>query len=254
MVAATVYKDVVYVGKGKGTLKLFDNELTFSMFDRTANNNTHIFTLPWTKVAKRQVSSSERTTPSEKPKIKLILRSGTEAVFQMDDRVALEVLRDDVAERLTKYQALYPHDDSNNVVVDEAVNKTHATERRKSTPYRMAQPSSLMMNAPASPPKPDPIARRASQPYRMAKPDPPSQNQPPRAAQPYRMAQASPAPTPNAKRNAQPYRMAQASPAVATAAVTAQRDAQPYRMKAATTAAADTTKRNAQPYRYVAKK
>ena len=203
MVAATIYKGVGYVGKGRGTLKLYDNQLTFSMHDARAENNTKIFTLPWTKVARRKVTSSERSSNAEKPRIKLILLSGTEAIFQMDDRIALEVLRDDIGERLTKYQALYPTE-------DEAINKTRTTTsgRRESTPYRMAKPDLTA---------PNPVARRASQPYRMAKPDPPT-TQWQRGAQPYRLAK----PTPT-KREAQPYRMK-----AATVEPT-KREAQPYR-------------------------
>lgn len=204
MVAATVYKGVGYVGKGRGTLKLYDNQLTFSMHDARAENNTKIFTLPWTKVMRRKVTSSERSSNAEKPRIKLILLSGTEAIFQMDDRIALEVLRDDIGERLTKYQALYPP-------VDEAINKTRNTaSRRESTPYRMAKPDL----------KGPPVAtRRASQPYRMAKPDDPPTTQWSRSAQPYRMAKSTPA----TKREAQPYRMKAAT------VEPAKREAQPYR-------------------------
>lgn len=208
MVAATVYKEVGYVGKGRGTLKLYDNQLTFSMYDSRAENNTKIFTLPWTKVARRKVTSAERSRTADKPKIKLILASGTEAVFQMDDRIALEVLRDDIGERLTKYQALYP---DQCYYEDEAVNKTRNTTsgRRESTPYRLAKPEN-----------PVATSRRASQPYRMARPakDPPTVTEWKRSAQPYRMAKPQPT-----KREAQPYRMK-----AATVEPT-KRDAQPYR-------------------------
>ena len=219
MVAATVYKEVRYVGKGLGTLKLYDNQLTFSMYDSRAENNTKIFTLPWTKVARRQVTSSERSRNPDRPKIKLILGSGTEAIFQMDDRIALEVLRDDIGERLTKYQALYP---DQCFYEDEAVNKTRnsVSGRRESMPYRMAKPDLI--------PTTNPVARRASQPYRMAQPE----KKTPKVTE--------------WQRSAQPYRMAKPQPTI-----TMKREAQPYRMKAATV---EPTKRDAQPYRYVAKK
>jgi len=193
MAQPTVYKNVGYVGKGTGTLKLYEEQLTFSMFDRTAANNTKIFTLPWKKVARRQVTTSDSTPAA---KIKLILKSGNEAVFQTDDRVGLEVLRDDVAERLARYKARYPDSD------EEAVNKVRgaAATKRESQPYRMAAPKAA----------PNPTAKREGQPYRMAQtPATTSTKTTPaarRESTPYRMAQKTT--TPAARRESTPYRMA----------------------------------------------
>ncbi|CAB9516590.1 expressed unknown protein [Seminavis robusta] len=189
MVAQTTYKPVTYVTKGGGTLKLYDKELTFQMKDASAANGIKIFTLPWSKIKKRQVSDSGTTG---KPKIKLILKSGTEAIFQMDDRISLEVLRDDIAERLARWKEKYPDSD------DEAVNQTRGagtTQRRQSTPYRMAKPVVETTRASMSQP-------RASQPYRMAAP----QKLPataPRQSQPYRMKKQN---EPEPPRQSQPYR------------------------------------------------
>lgn len=188
MPAPTVYKQVTYVGKGMGTLKLYDKELQFQMFDVNAANNTKIFTLPWGKVKRRQVTSSARDN-TDKPKFKLVLKSGNEAVFQMEDRISLEVLRDDMGERLQTFKARNPDSDD-----DEAVNKTRssAAPRRQSTPYRMAKPAAAV--APEHQP-------RQSQPYRMAKP---AVVEGERKPQPYRMAKKEPA----ARRQSTPYRYA----------------------------------------------
>jgi len=130
MATATTYANVIYVTKGSGTLKLFDDQLTF-----TTRSSNKIYTLPWKKVQRRHVTNSQKSREGVKPKIKLVLFSGTEAIFQMDDRVALEVLRDDIAERLAKYKALHPP------VEEEAVNSTKLSAgRRESTPYSMAKP------------------------------------------------------------------------------------------------------------------
>lgn len=199
MVTPTTYKPVTYEGKGNGTLKLYDNQLTFSMFDINSTDNTKIFTLPWKKVKKRQVTNSDQVG---KPKMKLILKSGSEQIFLMEDRISLEVLRDDVADRLSRYKAQYPDSD------DEAVNQTRkVSPTRESTPYRMAKPS------------PPPTAKRESQPYRMAKPAPPATQK--RESQPYRMAKPSPPPA-SQKRESQPYRMAKKEPPKP-------RESQPYR-------------------------
>jgi hypothetical protein len=194
--APTVYKPVTYVGKGGGTLRLLENELNFQMYDPTAANNVKIYTLPWSKIQKRQVSTSDQS----QAKIKLILRSGTEAIFQMDDRIGLEVLRDDIGERLLWYKAQHPDSDD-----EQAVNQTRSAQsaRRQSTPYRMAKP-----------PAPAPTAKpREPQPYRMAAPAaattamPRRHSQPPvsesRQPQPYRMKQKEP---PTGPRPSQPYR------------------------------------------------
>lgn len=197
MVDSTVYKAVTYQGKGNGTLKLYDNQLTFQMFDIEAVNNTKIFTLPWKKVKKRQVASSGQT---DKPKFKLILKSGTQAIFQMDDRISLEVLRDDIAERLKRYKAQYPDSD------EEAVNitKNRQSARRMSTPYRMAKPE------PETHPKQQ---RRVSTPYRMAQKTP--QN----------AARSAPATKPTEERKSQPYRMVKKDRPT-------ERESQPYRYAA----------------------
>ena len=63
MVESTVYKPVTYQGKGNGTLKLFDDQLTFHMFDINATTTTEIFTIEfksWKESEeKRQVSGRD---------------------------------------------------------------------------------------------------------------------------------------------------------------------------------------------------
>ena len=87
MTPDTIYDSVVYRGDC-GTVVLSQDQLRFH--HTTANK---ISILPWNKVVRRQVTSS---SCSKKPRFKLVLQSGNEAIFQMPDRVSLEVLRDDL--------------------------------------------------------------------------------------------------------------------------------------------------------------
>lgn len=118
----TVHDGVAFKGNA-GLLKLCDDQMSFH------TENT-ISVLPWKKVVQRQVASGE----SSKPMIKLILKSGTEAVFTMDTRVSLEVLRDDLGERLQNWRRLNPEE--NHVAVNKT-NFSFSQQRRQSTPYRM---------------------------------------------------------------------------------------------------------------------
>jgi len=125
----TVYDNVVYENQ-VGTLILSEDKLRF----QTPNK---VSILPWKKVVKRQVTSSSSTVA--KPMFKLILRSGTQAIFQMEDRICLEVLRDDLGERLKLYRKNHPEEKMEDESV--AVNKTRASfsDRRTSTPYSMSE-------------------------------------------------------------------------------------------------------------------
>jgi len=123
----TVYKSVLYQDS-VGTLKLNDEHLSF-------HTSQKVSVLPWTKVVKRQVLSSGGGD-NLKHKTKLVLESGNEAVFQVQDRVSLEVLRDDMAERLQTWRKNFKPEE------DMAVNKTAApSSRRMSTPYRYVSAS-----------------------------------------------------------------------------------------------------------------
>ena len=238
----TVYKGVTYVGKGSGTLKLHDELLTFQMYDATAANNVKIFTLPWSKVKRRQVNSSEpRPTSTSstskgttKPKIKLILHSGTEAIFQMEDRITLEVLRDDVAERLQRYKIQHPDSDD-----EQAVNQTRGatqSDRRMSTPYRMSKPAAAPAAKVTQP--------RAPQPYRMAVPA--TTNKARAMSPPLSSKSSSTATKPMMRRHSQP-----ATTPPYNSNVGGTRQPQPYRMKQKEPTPEP---RSSQPYRFVQKK
>lgn len=124
----TIYSSVLYQNN-VGTLKLTDEQLSF-------HTSQKVSVLPWSKVVKRQVLSSGGGD-SVKHKTKLVLASGNEAIFQLSDRVSLEVLRDDLAERLQTYRKIFKPEE------DIAVNKTVApASRRMSTPYRFVSANS----------------------------------------------------------------------------------------------------------------
>ena len=127
-VPETVYDDLVFQNR-VGTLSLSENELCHHTAEKVS-------VLGWKKVVRRQVTTAASTV--SKPMFKLILKSGNEAIFQMEDRVSLEVLRDDLGERLKTYRTMYAeHFDEPEPA---AVNKTRASfsGRRSSTPYSMS--------------------------------------------------------------------------------------------------------------------
>ena len=120
-VPETVYDSVLFKGC-YGTLKLTEEQISHHTVDKVS-------VVPWKKVARRQVASA--SSKSAKPMFKLILKSGTEAVFTMEDRVSLEVLRDDLSERIKTWRRMHPEEES------VAVNKTNFLGKRESAPYRM---------------------------------------------------------------------------------------------------------------------
>ena len=154
IIPETEYDSVVFKGS-VGTLKLSDEHLSFHTPEKVS-------VVPWKKVVRRQVASSASNTA--KPMFKLILKSGTEAIFQMEDRVSLEVLRDDLGERLQSWRRLNPEKPEEHV----AINKTNFTARRQSTPYRMVNTSQTQQGRdskyPEKPQQPNqrPTHRRAS--------------------------------------------------------------------------------------------
>jgi hypothetical protein len=135
-VPETVYDSVVYQ-YGYGTLKLNEEQLSF-------HTDEKVSVLPWKKVVRRQVTASASNVA--KPMFKLILKSGNEAVFQMEDRISLEVLRDDLGERLKTWRKLHPELSTEQDKEESvAVNKTRnsLSSLRQSTPYRMVSQNVL---------------------------------------------------------------------------------------------------------------
>ena len=205
----TVYKDVIYEGKGSGTLTLYDDRLMFA----PSASGSRVFSLPWKKVSKRYVSSSD----AGKAKTRMVLKSGTEVTLQMEDRISLEILRDDLGDRIRNWKKNNPEEEEEE---EEAINKTKNREsgKRQSTPYSYAKPqsqpdTSLQKQQRESQPyrfvkKEDPSGstpqQRESQPYRMKAKEKPKQAQP-RESQPYRFV-AKEKPKPSEQRASQPYR------------------------------------------------
>jgi len=127
-VPETIYDAVLFQDR-LGSLSLTEDQLCHHTAEKVS-------VLGWKKVVKRQVTTAASTV--SKPMFKLILKSGTEAIFQMEDRVSLEVLRDDLGERLKSYRKEHPEEFE--VAEFAAVNKTRASfsDRRGSTPYSMS--------------------------------------------------------------------------------------------------------------------
>lgn len=126
----TIYDAVTYQNR-VGALSLTENQLCHHTPEKVS-------VLPWKKVVRRQVATAASVST---PMFKLILKSGTEAIFKMEDRISLEVLRDDLGERLKTYRKLHP-EECDEEPAPRAVNKTRASfsGRRSSTPYSMSVP------------------------------------------------------------------------------------------------------------------
>ena len=129
----TIYDSVTYQDR-VGALSLTENQLCHHTPEKVS-------VLPWKKVVRRQVATAASVST---PMFKLILKSGTEAIFKMEDRISLEVLRDDLGERLKTYRKLHPEEfyADGDEPAPRAVNKTRASfsGRRSSTPYSMSVP------------------------------------------------------------------------------------------------------------------
>jgi len=120
-VPETIYDSVLFQNR-LGSLSLSDDQLCHHTPEKVA-------VLDWKKVVKRQVSTSASTVT--RPMFKLILKSGNEAIFQMEDRVSLEVLRDDLGERIKNYRLNHPEEFQEE---NRAVNRTrHSFSGRHSS-------------------------------------------------------------------------------------------------------------------------
>ncbi|CAB9511288.1 Transcription factor [Seminavis robusta] len=152
----TVYDCVVYQSSS-GTLKLNEEHLSF-------HTDQKVSMLPWKKIVGRQVSSSHM-----KPMFKLVLKSGSEAIFQMQDRVSLEVVRDDLGERMSSWQTLHvvpPSTGSHEETVPAAFRTPRAQEHLKiPTSIRKGSGSEEVVNMTGNT-----VSERLSTPYRMVNP------------------------------------------------------------------------------------
>ena len=142
----TVYDSVTFQDR-VGALSLSDDQLCHHSHEKVS-------VVPWKKVVRRQVATAASVST---PMFKLILRSGTECIFKMEDRISLEVLRDDLGERLKTYRKLHPEefvydDNDKDAPSPRAVNKTRASfsDRRASTPYSMSVPQKEFLYAAAA--------------------------------------------------------------------------------------------------------
>ncbi|CAB9511739.1 Transcription factor [Seminavis robusta] len=124
----TVYEPVVFK-RSSGTLKLSHNQLSFHTEEK-------VCVLPWSKVVQRQVTSTASKKANMEPKFKLILNSGNEAIFQMEDRVSLEVVRDDLGERLECWRTRKQHPASPEV--SETVNMASSASWSSGKALRIA--------------------------------------------------------------------------------------------------------------------